>query len=41
MSRRIGGENVKTQQETGTVFYEASQKDLCRWLLKATKANTE
>lgn len=33
--------NVKTQQETGTVFYEASQKNLCRWLLKATKANTE
>lgn len=31
----------KTQQETGTVFYEASQKNLCRWLLKATKANTE
>lgn len=32
---------MKTQQETGTVFYEASQKNLCRWLLKATKANTE
>lgn len=41
MSRRIGGENVKTQQETGTVFYEASQKNVCRWLLKVTKANTQ
>lgn len=24
-----------------TVFYEASQKNPCRWLLKATEANTE
>lgn len=41
MSRRIGEENVKTQQETGTVFYKASQKNPCRWLLKATEAKTE
>lgn len=41
MSRRIGGENVKTQQDPGAVLYEASQKNLCRWLLKATKANTQ
>lgn len=26
MSRRIGGENVKTQQEAGAVFSEASQR---------------
>lgn len=41
MSRRIGGENVKTQQELGAVVYDASQKNLCRWLLKGTKANTQ
>lgn len=41
MSRRIGEENVRTQQETGAAFYEASQKNLCRWPLKATKANTD
>lgn len=28
MGRRIGGDNVKTQQETGTVLREASQKEL-------------
>lgn len=26
---------------TETVSHEASQRNLCRWLLKATKANTE
>lgn len=37
MSRSIGGENVKTQQETSAVFFEASQRNLRRWLPRPTK----
>lgn len=40
MSRSTGGENVKTQQETSAVFFEASQKNVRRWLPIVTKANT-
>lgn len=41
MNRRAVGENVKAQEETSIVFFEASQKNLCRWLPRATKAKTQ
>lgn len=41
MSRSIGGENVKTQQETSAVFFEASQRNSRRWLPRPTKANAQ